>query len=277
MSQIGYVKECDCAPSFRHLDGSGKEVDCVSLDHYTTVCPAPPVPLALAQALYDALSAVRYGSEKPVLSVTMLTQCPLELHFKLHTPYVGKVLDNRFMMRGTFAHEGILRGLAGHPDWIIERAIELDVNGTSLWGTPDAYYIPRNAIEDWKTQKEFAITKKNKQSDEELYNDTFVKDNIAQVNTYSHMIRHALGLPVNEATLYYVDGGMRVRRLPVPLYDDRLVAKTVAKKVELYDAILKEKIAIEDIPIKEYSGWSPAESSGVWHLVKAEKLKRQGH
>lgn len=279
MAQIGYIQECECKPDFQHPNGSsGKVVNCVSLDHYITECSDPPIALPLAVPLYNALSAVRYGSKKPVVSVTMLTRCPLELYYKTHSEWVDKVLANRFMLRGTFAHEGILADLVGNQDWIVEepRQITLDTPEGSvvLYGTPDAVHRPAGHLYDLKTQQEYSLTKKNKQSDAELRQDPFVRDNIGQVNCYYAMLTTD-EVEVNSAELLYMDGKLRVRRLPVELVEPDQTIEWMSRRAGLFQRVLDGTIQESEIPNRRYDGWSPVENGPVWVRVKAELDRRK--
>lgn len=268
--QVGYIKECKCTHDYgRGLDGSGKKVQTVPLDHYIKRCDEPPIPLILAHALYDGLNAVRYGRDVAVVSVTMLTRCPLTIYFEQHHDWWAKVLDTRFMLRGTFAHEGMLRGLEGKVDWVVEqpRSIVLGKNKTVIFGTPDAYYKPDACLYDLKTQHEYSITKKNSMSDDELLADPWVNDNVAQVNCYACMLVND-GLPVERAELQYMDGKLRVRTLPVPIYNPDATLKAMEVKGTLLQRILDKDIAPSKIQPREYTGWKP--NTAVDYLVKKE-------
>jgi hypothetical protein len=286
MSQIGYIKECNCPADFRHLNGAGVEVDCVALDHYIKsdpYCAPEPgggmvLPLIEAFALYDSLASVRYGSEKPVVSVTMLTKCPLTVYYETHVDWVGRLMDNAFMVRGTFGHEGMLRNMKGRPGWVVEesRHVVLDttIGEVRLYGTPDAVQLlpGRTILYDLKTQQEWAIAKKLKAKDAELYADLWIRENLIQVNVYAAMLARD-GIPVNEAELHYLDGKWkdpkngksRIRVLPVKLDDPERVLAWAAPKAGLLQSILDRTIPVESIPKKEWKGWKP--SSGVQYLV----------
>jgi hypothetical protein len=283
MSQVGYIKECKCKADFRHKDGAGKEVDCVNLDHYIAGCPDvikhnKPVPLVLAYALYGALTAVRYGERKPVVSVTMLSRCPLTTYFETHTPWVGKVLDVAFMLRGTYAHEGMLAELKGKPGWQIEVPRSVTIDGVKVYGTPDAYYENIAHLYDLKTQQEYAVERKLKATDAQLYADPFVKDNVGQLNCYAVMLREA-GFKVSKAELLYMDGKWknttgksRVRVLPVPLADHDATVEWMRPRAALMQQVLDKTIPLGEIPAKEYTGWKP--KSGVDYLV-TEQLEQE--
>lgn len=273
MPQIGYIKECKCAAEFKHPDGTGKIVDCVALDHYITHDCHPTVPLILAYALYDGLTAVRYGTRLPVASVTTLMKCPLTYHYELHADWVQKLLDTSFMLRGTFAHEGMLAGLKGKPGWIVEeqRQIELDTSygKVTLYGTPDA--VHNKTVFDLKTQQEFAVQKKLKATDAELLADVWVKDNVTQVNIYATMLRND-GIEIEAGELQYMDGKWkdttgkcRVRRLPVPMLSHEAVLHWVKPRAALVQAIIDKAVLVDKIPAKVWVGWKP--KTGVQYLV----------
>lgn len=271
--QIGYIKECKCPADFRHPDGTGTLVDCVALDHYIKTECHPTVPLILAHALYDGLTSVRYGSKLPVVSVTTLMKCMRTFYYEVHTEWVAKLLETSFMLRGTFAHEGMLAGMQGKPGWIIEqnRQMVLDTGygNVTLFGTPDAVY--RGKVFDLKTQQEFAVQKKLKATDAELLQDVWVKDNVTQVNVYAALLRND-GIPIHAGELHYMDGKWkdtsgkcRVRKLPVPMQPNDAVLDWVRPRAAVAQAVLDKALPPSQIPAKEWVGWKP--KTGVQYLV----------
>lgn len=298
MPLAGYVKECDCDADFQHPNGSGKEVDCVSLDHYAFECPEPPLSRILAHALYRATEWERYGQTETAVSATLLLKCPLALLMEERHTFVEKVLDSRWKLRGTFAHEGILGAVEGSEDWLVEQPLRLDVTCedrrvVSIFGRPDAYYRPLATLYDLKTQREYAIKLKNQATDEELLGssllgtggskegDFFVKENAMQLNIYRLMAKYGQVLDprsysplakadweVDALELQYMDGGLRVRELPVPIIDEEKVGAFIRKRAYLMDRVLKGELRAEEVPVKSWDRFNPVQKSGVWFRVK---------
>lgn len=291
MPLVGYEKECDCPPDFQTRNGKGVEVDAVEVDHYALRCPEPPIPRILAHALYQSVQSPRYGSEgEPRISATMLTGCPLATYFNYKTDYIEKVLDGRWRLRGTFAHEGIL-GCVDSPDWIVEQPLRLTVDTEDgpvpLYGTPDAHHIPSHSLFDLKTQREYALTRKNKATDDELQKDTFVRDNMTQLNVYRvmgeegdllHPDTYDLMGPakwtVGYLELQYMDGGLRVRPLEVPILDKERMMHFIRQKVTVLNRVLSGDMPVERIPVREWDGFDPVKKSGVGFRVVEERRRR---
>ncbi len=284
----GYKGECPCPADFQHKDGSGKKADCVNLDHYARVCTDPPFPRLLAEVLYlKALdNRPRYNTPGS-LSVTMLTGCPLKLYLERNFDFVSDPLGDRFLLRGTMGHEGILERLRGTPGYIVELPLKLLLeNDITLFGTPDIMEVVSPGVllakatgptvvdlDDLKTQDVFAIDKKAKAEDADLLKNDFVRDNAFQINTYALMIEAILGFEVRNRTLQYWDGNLRARVLPVPRMDQEKLLQAITMKAHQVSEYLAQDTP-KGIPRREYkrndwnTGWNPASTSGIYYLYK---------
>ncbi len=279
----GYIKTCNCPATFSHPNSMGKEVECVPLDHYAFTCPEPPMPRILAKALYKDTQGERYaGVNGPLVSPSRLTRCPLQTYLEATEPYVIYAIDpgstkndRRFMLRGTFAHKGLLDSLRGDPDFLVEQPFKMDL-GVPFYFTPDAYELPTGTLYDLKTQSVFAVDKKAKQSDEAILKDEYVNDNVRQVNMYGALLEQ-MGFPVKRIELQYWDGDMRVRRLNVPMKDGDKIRSWIKEQANLMYKILTGEVPLANIPAKplKESGFSPQKSSGVYYLLKQELDSRK--
>lgn len=217
-----YDTPCSCEADFIHTDGNGNDVECHFLDHYARHCPNPPFSRLLAESIYsDVLRGeIRYGKINNELSVTMLTKDPLLLWLEQTQTYVEDPLGRRFMLRGTFAHEGILRRCKG-PMYTIEQALRLPMTGAYLYGTVDVveHNPPEYTIRDLKTQDIFAIDRKIKSTPDKVREDKYVKDNIFQLNAYRVMLHDVLGITSQRGILEYWDGQLRVYSIDCPFID----------------------------------------------------------
>lgn len=275
MPLIGYIKTCECPATFLHPRGiDGQPVDCVPLRHYAFDCPNPPMPNILARALYSDIVDDRYrGVEGPIISPSKLTRCPLQTYLEATRPYVeyavdpgGTNNDRRFMLRGTFAHKGLLDRLRDDPEYIVEQPYQMDL-GFPFYFKPDAYRYPRRKLYDLKTQSLHAVEKKGKMADADLLTDKYVKDNVRQVNMYRWGLTQ-LGLPVDEIELQYWDGDLRVRRLTVPLEDLDRVGNYVRRTGAFMWDVLNGHVPVDDIPfipVPPKARFSPQKASGIWY------------
>lgn len=274
MALIGYVRECKCKPDFKHKNGAGKEVACVNLDHYIKGCngnPKDPLPSWLAWTFYKDATRERYGQSEPVVSGSMLASCPLQVYFETHVPYVEKIKDGRFKLRGTLAHMGILQHLEGNRDWLIEQQYVLTMpSGVEVRGTIDGHELPRKCIHDLKTQEPFAIDKKLKMSDQELEADVFVRANIAQVNAYASILREH-GYQIDLALLHYFDTKLRVRTLPVRLVEHDKMLAWMDERAQLLTKVLSGELGLREIQEEKVgTAWDfIKKKSPVWWRIEA--------
>lgn len=268
---IGFTKDCECPTEFMHPNATGRKVPCVGLDHYATKCPDPPMPRILAIVIADECRKERYGTSNPFVSATALTRCPLQMYLEYHTEYVEDPLAVRWMLRGSFAHNDLLKRVAAKPGWLVEQQYNLDL-GFPFYFTPDAYEIKTRTLYDLKTQKEFAVEKKGRMTDAECLADRFVVDNVTQVNVYAWALGE-VGMPVDRAELQYWDGQLRVRRLNVPLDTAKAGALVTTRGAYIYD-LLTNKIPLGKIEPDMKKVWNHGKSP-VCYLIEKE-LKRRG-
>lgn len=262
--------ECKCPADFRIKHGDyGKEVDAFELDHYARKCPTPPFSRMLAEVMYrQAINTFRYAGGTTV-SVTMLTACPLHMWFERRHDYVEDPLASRWMLRGTFAHEGLLKHLRD-PRYIIEQPMRLNLtDGNVLYGTLDVYDLEDRSIHDLKTQKWSAIDRKADTSAAKLLEEYWVKQNVFQVNAYRAMWKVATGMDTESLHLHYWDGDLREVELEAPVVDvDEMLAilDERARQVHVW-------LSTDDpttIEPRDYSGlrWNPREGSPLWYKIK---------
>lgn len=264
-----YKGGCDCPADFKHPHGkTGREVDAFHLDHYARVCPNPPFSRLLAEVLYrKSLETFRYHG-KPTVSVTMLTSCPLQLWVERHYDHVEDPLAGRWMLRGTFAHEGLLAYAKSHR-YIIEQPMQLMVApDVPLYGTLDVYDLQENSIHDLKTQSLWAINKKADSTTEKILEDPFVKANVFQVNAYRAMWYKTIGREAEALFLHYWDGDLREVVVPVPLVDvDRMTSLLIKETISMKTFLEADDPAI--IVPKDYSGyrWNPRDNSPLAYKI----------
>jgi len=282
MPLIGWTKEskdyktpCKCEPDFRHPYKNGNEVDCFKLDHFARICPDPPFDRGMAEALFKtSTDHMRYGSLDPIVSATMLTACPLHLWFERNHDFVLDPLKNRWMLKGTVAHEAVAR-LSRSPRFIIEQPLRWPINsGLYLYGTPDRYDVIDQTLHDLKTQKWWAIDKKKKMTKPKILADKFVKYNVFQMNCYKVMWEACMLMPVEAAYLHYWNGDLEEVKVEAPLVDTATMAPIMQEKgVYMYFALNeKEPSKIEP---KDYgAGWNPREDSALWWMIKEEMQSR---
>lgn len=276
---IGWIRHCNCEADFSHKRGDGKVVGAMELDHYSHQCPDPLLPRPYCVAAWKDATEHRYEREEWVPSGSQLTNCPIETALKVQNGYIEDILnDRKFLLRGTFGHEGFEERVKGHPDYITEQKMELPLEFDdglkfSVFGTLDLYYKPEESLEDYKTQGEYAVKKKMKQSDEEIVNDArtgaFVRDNMNQINVYRVMAEETQGLKVSRLKLWYMSGAMEWRGLPVPLVPKDRMLEVMRKRFrDLYEAVHGirplESFTSKYGSINEF----PANKSPVGYLLK---------
>jgi len=280
MPLVGWIKECSCDADFTHKNGEGREVDCVSLPHYTA-CPTVPIPRTLACAIYADTQTVRYDREDWVPSASQIDSCPIETYYKNKADYVEPVLDRRFMLRGTFAHEGILgRVIDGDTQerFLIEEKMGLplvypDETVFTLYGTLDCYDKIDKTIYDLKTQLEYAVKKKMEQTDQEMMDDPrvgqFTRQNMNQVNIYKVLAEESLGVEVKKLELQYWNGALEVRRMNVPILPKKRLLAVMHQKFRiLYDAVNGNIPLSADISPFDSVNRFPMNKSPVKYLVR---------
>jgi len=266
MKSKTYEGTCGCEPDFVHRHGNGVEVDCVNMDHYARQCPNPPFSPLLAEALYKKVlgDTMRYGDPDAV-SVTMLSGCPRKQWYERRNSFVEDPLERRWMLRGTFAHEGILGACIG-PRFLIEQAIRISVGSGSLYGTFDAYDMELAHLHDLKTQMYWAIERKIKAKKSDIAKDIFVKDNILQVQIYGMMLKHKLGLIPMKSFLHYLNGDLRWVTVQVPKAEGYTFSE-VLEGADKRITYLKGDDPTA-LPPREYGKFNPREASPVWYLIK---------
>jgi len=148
----------------------------------------------------------------------MLRRDPLLVRLERDTPYVNDPLDafRLWMLRGTLIHRGLLRKA---PNMWIELPVSVPVGDLTLYSTLDVldFRGARSSIRDLKTQKPWAVEKKQKQSREELLADRYVQDSLFQVNCYRTVLHLATGIEVDDLYLEFFEPvGMSTVQLQVP-------------------------------------------------------------
>lgn len=265
-----YKGECDCPPDFKWKHGrTGEEVPAVNLDHYARVCPKPPFSRLLAEILYRKASETFRYHGNPIVSVTMLTSCPLHLWVERNNDYIDDPLGHKWMLRGTFAHEGLLRYAQSHR-YIVEQPMALDIGGgRSLYGTLDVYDIVNNSIHDLKTQKWSAVKKKAGLTAKQILADPFVKYNVFQVNAYRTMWFKTVGQEAQGLYLHYWDGDLNEVEVEAPLVDTGQMETIITDTAQrMYDYLQEEDPS--KIPPKDYTGfrWNPRDNSPLAWKIK---------
>lgn len=270
-----YTEPCDCPADFTIPHGkTGKEVDAFHLDHYARVCPNPPFSRLLAEVLYQqAYKTFRYTG-KPSVSVTMLTGCPLQIWMERKYDYVDDPLGGRWMLRGTFAHEGLLQYARSYR-YIVEQPMRLRVREASegnidLYGTLDVYDVQNNSIHDLKTQKWSAVKKKAGMTAAKILEDPWVKANVFQINAYRAMWSQVIPRAKDAGLfLHYWDGDLQEVKVEVPAVDvDKMGSILTKETIAFYEALSAEDPRL--ITPKNYEGyrWNPRDNSPLVYKIR---------
>lgn len=91
----------------------------------------------------------------------------------LGTPAVVPDTVNLSAWVGTGIHAQLEAALKGHPDWVTEQRVGLELRpGLTITGTLDAYHKPTATIVDWKSVGPSALAKYRQRSPENYLNQT---------------------------------------------------------------------------------------------------------